>query len=47
MRTILGFVPVLICIGAMVVCARMAMNHASSERTQTPLSNPEAEVHDG
>ncbi len=50
MRTILGFVPALICVGAMVACARMAMKHAPSDRTQTPVPDPlmsETEVRDG
>jgi hypothetical protein len=50
MRTILGFVPLLICVGAMVACARMAMKHALPDRTQTPVPDhltSETEVHDG
>lgn len=51
MRTILGFVPALICVGAMVVCVRMAMKHAPPDRAQTPApTHPlasETEVHDG
>lgn len=51
MRTILGFVPALICVGAMVVCARMAKKAAPSHRTHTPVPTQplksETEVHDG
>lgn len=50
MRTFLGFVPALICVGAMVACARMAMKHAPSDRSQTPIPDPlasETEAHDG
>lgn len=44
MRTIFGFLPALICVGAMAGCARMAMRHAPSNRTPTrvpttPLSS--------
>ncbi len=49
MRTILAFVPALICAGAMVVCARMLMNHARPDPTDAsaPSREPlEAEARD-
>nr|MBA2601246.1 hypothetical protein [Actinomycetota bacterium] len=49
MRTFLSFVPALVCVGAMVACARMAMKHApdrSQNRVPDPLAS-ETGAHDG
>lgn len=35
MRTILAFVPALICVGVMLTCARMLTNHARPDRSDS------------
>lgn len=49
MRTFLSFVPVLVCVGAMVACARMAMKHAPDRSQNRVPNSPTSEtgIHDG
>ncbi len=50
MRTILGFLPAVLCAGAMIVCVRM-MRHAHTERPEAPAvetrNAEETEARDG
>ena len=47
MRTLLGFVPLLICVGAMAPCVRMALKHGNARTAPAHLLKSQAEVNDG